>query len=195
MLMPDLRIRYLPSTIRLRELIATQIGRPLHLEARLTVKSADERPGGRLGARVVEVLDWFRAIAGTAPLRVVPVEGAATDNPDTHAREIEFARPAKGGEPTRGRWITEPHALGAAASRTVELSIRCERGSARITHPTEIEWRNGDGNETPIRESLTGERDDLELMLDHFARRVAGGLVPVPTFEDLEHAWRLSEAE
>jgi hypothetical protein len=41
---------------------------------------------------------------------------------------------------------------------------------------------------------LTGEREDLELMLDHFARRVAGGLVPVPTFEDLQHAWSLRDS-
>lgn len=196
MLMPDLRFRYLPSTIRLRELIATRIGRPLQLEARWLAGSGEGRPGGRLDARGVEVLDWFHALAGTAPVRMLRVEGGRSDG------EVEFARPAKGGEPTRGRLVSEPcdapegdpsSRFGSGAARPVELTIRCERGSARIAQPTEIEWRSGAEGEAACRESLTGEREDLELMLDHFARRVAGGLVPVPTFEDLEQAWRMSE--
>ncbi len=69
MLMPDLRIRYLPSTIRLRELIATRIGRPLNVEARWGAAADGESFRGKLNVRLVEVFDWFRAIAGTPPLR------------------------------------------------------------------------------------------------------------------------------
>jgi hypothetical protein len=43
-------------------------------------------------------------------------------------------------------------------------------------------------------ESLTGERADVEVMLDHFSRRVVGGLIPVPTLDDLCLAFRLAEA-
>jgi predicted dehydrogenase len=198
MLMPDLRIRYLPSTIRLRELIATRIGRPLSVEARWDVTGESEPSRGKLNARLVEVFDWFRAIAGTPPRHATSLRDLTGAADGTSGCEIEFTRPAKGGEPLHCRLTTVRHGAaeqaGPSTARPVELSIRCERGSARISHPTEIEWSGSEPDEPLRRESLTGEREDLELMLDHFARRVAGGLVPVPTFEDLQHAWSLRDS-
>jgi hypothetical protein len=41
-------------------------------------------------------------------------------------------------------------------------------------------------------ESLTTDRTDVEVMLDHFTRRVLGGLIPVPTLEDVQRARELS---
>jgi hypothetical protein len=43
------------------------------------------------------------------------------------------------------------------------------------------------------RESLISDRPAVEVMLDHFTRRVVGGLIPVPTLEDLCRAFQLAE--
>ena len=42
-------------------------------------------------------------------------------------------------------------------------------------------------------ESLDSERAAVEVMLDHFSRRVVGGLIPVPTLDDFCRASRLVE--
>ena len=74
------------------------------------------------------------------------------------------------------------------------MRVECERGWAEIDRAHAITWStaNVQGPNSPATvEALDEERDDLELMLDHFSRRVVGGLVPVPTFEDIRDAWEL----
>lgn len=51
--------------------------------------------------------------------------------------------------------------------------------------PTTVEW-TADGKQQS--EELTAERTETEVLLDHFCRRAVGGLIPVPTLEDLMRA-------
>lgn len=44
------------------------------------------------------------------------------------------------------------------------------------------------------RESLSSERPEIEVMLDHFCRRVVGGLIPVPNIEDVHRALSIVQA-
>ena len=64
----------------------------------------------------------------------------------------------------------------------VQFDVHCERGTARLAGPSEIAWTQGD---TETVESLTSDRPDAEVMLDHFFRRVAGGLIPVADLSDI----------
>jgi hypothetical protein len=66
-----------------------------------------------------------------------------------------------------------------------EVHLHCERGQARLLGPTSIEW-TVDGR--PQSETLTTERSETEVLLDHFCRRAVGGLIPVPSLEDLMRA-------
>jgi hypothetical protein len=43
-------------------------------------------------------------------------------------------------------------------------------------------------------ESLLSERSDVEVMLDHFCRRVVGGLIPVADLGDVRRCYRLARA-
>lgn len=206
-LMPDLRLRYLPATLRLRELLATKLGRPKLLRLELE-PLGDSNRDGRLHARLVELLDWCRALVGTLPVAVernnsplnghglrnghavvngsAPV-GAGVSNP---LFEVQFAKPARGGDATRVEVVRKgAGALSGTDPLAAELRVECEGGWAEIRETHAIRWQATGGEET--MESLADERDDLELMLDHFSRRVVGGLVPVPTFEDIRDAWQL----
>lgn len=208
-LMPDLRLRYLPATLRLRELLATKLGRPKLLRLELE-PPADSTQDERLQARLVELLDWCRALVGTIPVSASLARNGSLHNghsalnghavvnghvpeSDVGAQtlfEVQFAKPARGGEATRVELLRKgAGALTGADPLAAELRVECEGGWAEIRETHAIRWQTTGGEET--MESLADERDDLELMLDHFSRRVVGGLVPVPTFEDIRDAWQL----
>ena len=74
-----------------------------------------------------------------------------------------------------------------ACARTREdaRAERAEARAARVVGPL-IE-------RTAAAESLAAERSEIEVMLDHFSRRVVGGLVPVPTLEDVRRAQFIAE--
>jgi predicted dehydrogenase len=209
--MPDLPLRYLPATLRLRELLATKLGRPRLLRLELTAPfdpKQDPKQEQRLQARLVELLDWCRAIVGTLPVSATMSNhgtggrnGQAATNGHVHPHaddpaqslfQVLFAKPARGGEGTK----VEIHRKGEGTLLSTEpllaeLRVECEGGWAEIRETHAIRWQTTGGEATI--ESLADERDDLELMLDHFSRRVVGGLVPVPTFEDIRDAWQLLE--
>ena len=64
---------------------------------------------------------------------------------------------------------------------------------AVLEGPQEMMWHPGGGESAGERivESLAADRPDVEVMLDHFCRRVVGGLIPVPTLDDLCRAFQL----
>lgn len=64
-----------------------------------------------------------------------------------------------------------------------ELKLRCENGSAELKSTTELSWQS-DSAES-IRETLTVDRSEEEIMLDIFCRRVVGGLIPVADLNDI----------
>jgi len=43
-------------------------------------------------------------------------------------------------------------------------------------------------NGMTCEESLDAERNETEVMLDHFSRRIVGGLIPIPTLDDVLRA-------
>lgn len=210
--MPELRLRYLPATLRLRELLATQLGRPHHIRLHLAAPT-EGCQSDQLRARLVELLDWCRALVGTAPVdarrtgatsgrngtlpHASSNNGALHPGPTAHAStfEVLFAQPARGGAATRAEILIDASTTVAALQPlAVRMRVECERGWAEIDRAHAITWSTADaqGSNSPATvEALDEERDDLELMLDHFSRRVVGGLVPVPTFEDIRDAWEL----
>ena len=64
--------------------------------------------------------------------------------------------------------------------------IQCVNGTASAgTSRAGSSWEVGGER---VVESLTSDRTDLEVMLDHFSRRVLGSLIPVPTLDDVQAA-------
>jgi hypothetical protein len=200
--MPEFGLRYTPATGRLHELIATQIGRP-----KKVVVTARYEANGSAAADALEdceefltsVFDWFRYVIRTAPTRVRTEQidsGQSGTKPD-QIITVDFHRPKAMQQTPRAELHLYRHPVPQGVeSRTSGCSVlshqvECERGTAEIPASIDISWATTSG---PIQESLAADRPDVEVMLDHFCRRVAGGLIPVADLADVCRGLTLTRA-
>jgi predicted dehydrogenase len=194
-LMPDFGHRYTPATSRLRELIATRLGRPRTIVADV---AAPDRQVPVNREILAAALDWCANLTGTTPALVrAEISGAGTARAAADRLElhVEFRRRSGGGGTVAARIrlsvsASEPVPSGDGEAHALNLraGVECEYGAARIEGPRQITWESAGEKST---EALTSDRSDVEVMLDHFSRRVVGGLIPVPTLEDLCRACQL----
>jgi len=146
-------------------------------------------------------IDWCTCIIGTPPSTIV----RSNPDPSSHRPEdsensvracqfsLEFRRPSAGGAAPLAEIQVNavPPAVPAESNRVLtspvvqRVRIRCANGEAQLEPPFGIVWQV---NGTKVAESLTSDRPEYEVMLDHFSRRVLGGLIPVPTLDDLLRA-------
>lgn len=194
-LMPDFGHRYTPATSRLKELIATRLGRPDAVTVKARVRPSAlmaVAPGTPVDVREawLKSLDWACHLTGTAPVEVRLTEAGPPGDFGIVAQEVSigFRRSVAGGAPATARVILDQ---SPAAAPAWFAEVRCRKGIARLEGDTCIDWEDATEKRS---ESLVGERNDVEVMLDHFSRRVVGGLIPVPTLDDLWRAVRLLEA-
>jgi predicted dehydrogenase len=198
-LMPDFGHRYTPATSRLRELIATRIGRPLSMVVDAAAPSG-QSPGEVTSltpladaARdtLAMAIDWCTNLVGTPPVSVRAAPGGMSDS-DLH---VEFRRPAAGGDAavavirmTEEKGPAMPQNALDVAPIVCRAQVRCAHGTASLEGSRNVTWESGKERSA---ESLASDRPDVEVMLDHFTRRVLGGLIPVPTLDDLCRAFQL----
>ena len=136
LLVPGLRLRYEPSTLRLRERIATDLG---------AVDSVQVTTPGPLW----EAADWAAWVAGS------PVRG--------RDEEEIVTRSGVG--------------LRVDAGEALSAAIVCDHGEA--------EWTPGSLVVNGEAVTLDEERSSVGLLLSLFLRRAAGGLVPVPSVDEV----------
>ena len=179
MVIPDLLHRHSPATTRLRELLATRLGKPRSIECEVVVGPTGRLPGFLSDPWAV-ALDWCHAITGTVPLRVEPTQ--STDAGESLL--VQFGPFADRSLPPLARVTLlrstsnlNPDSGGTPVAR---VRVVCERGVADLRGPDQISWQSGG---TQADERLGGERSAVELLLDLFARRVRGGLIPLPELE------------
>lgn len=210
-LMPDLGHRYTPATSRLRELIATRLGRPLAMivdVAASTEQPADQNAPLPAASRelLAVTIDWCTNIVSTAPAVVRTTARttmqASSDSDSASGLnvclieiQIEFRPPAAGGQATvaciRLNGASDPARVPAGSETSalaMQARVQCVKGTAWLEYSDQLTWESANEHAS---ESLTSDRPDVEVMLDHFTRRVVGGLIPVPTLEDLCRAHRL----
>lgn len=193
MVMPELGQRYTPATSRLRELMASRLGRPLQIEIEADAPSVP--PGGQpLGRRpwdefMARLADWCCYVIPTPP---TDVEAVADQEAGPENVRFMFARPRAGGEtPVVDIRLRVPTSQSTEEAVTPIYRIRCERGRAEVHSANRISWQT---NGELVEESLASERSDLQVMLDHFCRRVVGGLIPVADLGDIRRSRALAQA-
>ena len=179
--------RCTPASNRLQELLATQLGQPLRIDVSISPASLEAVPfateadfGGVTPPPEDPLLDWtdwtqylFRAL----PQEVIR-------RGDGQGWRLDFAPLSSSGntEPRIAELSLSPAPPVADQPTLDEVRLQCERGEARILGSCLLEWTvDGVANS----ESLTAERTETEVLLDHFCRRVVGGLIPVPDLGDL----------
>lgn len=201
LVMPEFSRRFTPATCRLRELMATRLGRPRHILIHAVPPPADARdavPGQAAGTDfLVGLLDWCRYVVRSTAIRL-EVSPLTSDTPHEESRSIaiEFAEGRDTGRrPTvKLELHSPPRAAGqeCAAASAVCFTVACERGEAVIEGPAQIRWTVL--GEEGTTESLTADRSEVEVMIDHFCRRLAGGLIPVADISDVCRCLRLVHA-
>jgi predicted dehydrogenase len=202
LVMPEFSRRFTPATCRLHELIATRLGRPQRIAIDAAHPSPDAPnviPGQAAGTDfLVGLLDWCRYVLRSATVRVES-RAIASDMPqdeDHRAITIEFSESR---DPQRRqvaelllRSATSQAQQFAAEASPLRFTIHCENGEATIEGPVHIRW-SVTGNET-VTELLTADRSEVEVMIDHFCRRLVGGLVPIADISDICRCLHLVKA-
>jgi predicted dehydrogenase len=196
-IMPDFGHRYTPATSRLKELIATRLGPLREVVVELKFAERGDPDALWLSASLADLgacaLDWCwhlfaRSIAAISP------------GPDSTVI-LEFRAPSEGAANplAKARWTDQP-AMSSAQFQISEpgtkfinfrAEIRCVSGRATIEGTRRIQWETRDENGS---EMLSAERTEAEVMLDHFTRRVIGGLIPLPALHDVCRGRQLAEA-
>lgn len=174
---PELRLRTAPVTTRVHELAATQLGAVAHVETQVGVADA-----AKPAERVVAALDWCSSL-----VRSVPMTCRAERRPDGGFQlRVAFRRTGPDGAPNSATI----RVMVGRPCPSLTASLRCIHGRIDVAGDTELRWQTADASE---HEQLDRERSAVEVLLDHFARRVVGGLVPVAGLDDVCRIRRLLE--
>lgn len=184
MLVPELAWRFQPSTVRLRELIASRLGPVRSLRVRLHPGQAQSE--GHFRQSLAFAVDWCGFVSRQTL-------GCLTGSREPGAPQrffLEFQ------SDIRGRRLNTaeicPSVMDAAEPVDTcgfQAEVDCERGVAFVHDSARISWNVA--GEVRICEELGSERTEEEVILDQFCRRLVGGLIPTATMQDLAIAWNL----
>lgn len=201
--MAELPRRSAPATVRLKELIATRLGKPrmlfCHRRRPHATGPAAATPGAEDDRELVELVDWCRYVAGEEATSVIAVRhggAAAGDADDYRMMSLDFSttgRPGDGiiaqiscGSYIPGRW---EEAIGFRPPAA--LQVACEQGIAFVDLPSSLVWFDTAGRH---QESLDSERPVGEQMLLHFHRRVTSLVRSMSGLDDALQALRIVQA-
>jgi len=203
--MAELPRRYAPATLRLKELIATRLGRPrmlfCHRRVPLSTAPAVAPPRDRESeARdLMELVDWCRYVAGTEPTSVVAVRhaevpGCETD--DYQMMSLDFStsgRPGDGvlAQVSCGYYMPRQWEEAVGFRPPPALQVVCENGIAFIDLPANLVWFDSVGRH---QESLESERPVGEYMLVQFHRKVTSLVRAVSGLDDSLRAMQVVQA-
>lgn len=195
--MPEFARRFYPVSIRLRELIATRIGRPRLIVAKTRVGQFDRAsqpgPSTQIAPNSLLIdpgsylLSWCRFIFAAEPVSVqgwggtiFPDPKAGRDDPDYETFLLEFADGAAAqvsvGKYHRAAWGDAARFLPSPG-----ITVYAERGAAWLEMPDRIQWTDAEG---PHQERLPMEPSVGEVLNDHFLRLVRGEPSMAPTWSD-----------
>ena len=187
-LMPEFGWRYTPATGRLQELMATHLGRArtVHVDASFEkLHASGQSDGGEAERRfLLNLFDWSRYLIRTPPIQIESLGPSATSNGEVRTVRVAFQTPLAGGEAPMAEFRFHRSGSPCLANSPTGLrhEIECESGKAVIESADRISWQT---ETEPVTENLTSDRDEVEVMLDHFCRRVVGGLIPVTDLDDV----------
>jgi len=205
--MAELPRRHAAATVRLKELIATRLGKPrmLFCHRRRPHATGPAAPPADDEREMLEQVDWCRYVAGEEPLSVIAVRHAApTDGGDDYRMmSLDFSATDRAGDGilaqiSCGSYIPARWEEAVGFRPPAALQAACERGIAFVDLPASLVWFDTAGRH---QESLESERPVGEQMLVQFHRRVTSlvrsmsGLDDALTAQRIVAAGKISEAE
>lgn len=191
--------RQAPATLRLKELIATKLGKPRLLFCHM--RTLFDPPSGRLKHRAVansstrhlmELVDWCRYVVGSDPSSVLGVRHQSNvdaSEDDYQMLSLDFSAPGEFAtgplaHVSCGRYMPLGWSEAIAFRPPAALQVCCENGIAFVDMPSQLVWFDKAGQHM---ESLESERPIGEQMFMTFHRAVTS---LVRRSSDLEDAYR-----
>ena len=180
-LMPEFPQRFTPATTRLRELMATKLGRVCRIEISVPSSKTDSASSWSVTEQLdqnpseaIALIDWCNCL--------IDDSGQATRfQAGSTGGQFDLTYPVR----ANGSDKLSPQATIRFGGSTAYIRrVECERGQAVISDPTQISWQT---TGEAAQETFGNERSPYEIIVDQFCRRALGGLVPVPT---INHALR-----
>ncbi|MCP4189714.1 MAG: Gfo/Idh/MocA family oxidoreductase [Planctomycetaceae bacterium] len=198
--MAELPRRHAAATLRLKELIATRLGKPKLLFCHRRKSIPDPHSQGPCFSALVtrdliELVDWCRYVIGTEPTSVLGVRhdpGLSADNDHGIYRmmNLDFSQNGNSGEGPMAQ-ISCGHYMPAAWTEAISfrppagLQVVCENGVAFVDLPSTLIWFDEAGRHM---ESLETERPVGEQLLALFHRAVTSLVRKTNDLDDAYHA-------
>ena len=196
--MAELPRRYCPATLRLKELIATRLGRPRILFCHQRMSAEEQSNRKRRGEycpltwrHLMELVDWCCDLVGQYPISVTSeIHEQHSENRDVFYQMVNLQFAGEEGEVgtmaqmSIGHYVPERWAEALSFRKPSNLQVSCEKGMAFIDLPNLLTWFDEGG---PHTESLESDQPMGERMLDQFYRNVTS---LVRRSNDLEAAYR-----
>jgi predicted dehydrogenase len=199
--------RQAPATLRLKELIATQLGNPRLMFCHQRVPT-EARPDQRSAAPsapvsrthdLVELVDWCRYVAGAEPTSVLGLTHVSQSEPeqiDYEMMSLDFSDPGAPGtritaQISSGRYMPSDWPEAVAFRPPAALQVACENGIAFIDLPSGLIWFDKAGRHM---ESLDSERPVGEQMFSQFHRAVTSLVRNTTGLEDAFRAMLIVQA-
>ena len=161
----ELEARFEPGILRLRELIAGELGRPRRVAVTAMV-------GGSVAEALVELIAACRVLFGADPSssRRIDREGG------------RFACRGTLGFPCGGTGRLVVLGESGIADASIQLTVEAERGRATIGRQGTIRWESGDRR---VEEPPGGRALDAPSMAGHFLGSLRGEPTDLPTRDEL----------
>ena len=191
--------RQSPATLRLKELIATQLGAVelLFCHQRLVVHESTNgrvlraRTASPIVRELLELVDWCRYVVGTEPTSVVGVAHRPDSKVDDDYRMMSLDFSAAGeigkgpvAQISCGRYMPASWQEAVSFRSPAGLQVCCKNGVAFVDLPSNLVWFDEAGRH---QESLDADRPVGEQMLSQFHRAVTS---LIRRTDDLEDAYR-----
>lgn len=194
--MAECPCRHSPATLRLKELMATQLGqsRLLFCHRRepavpLNGSLSSTRPVSSTLDELIHLVDWCRYVVGHEPTSVMGLvhrPGGYGAEEDYQVISLDFSPPEAPGTGTVaqiscGRYVPASWSEAVAFRTPAAMQAVCERGIAFIDLPSKLVWFDDAGRHL---ESLDHERPVGEYLLNQFHRSVTSLIRDTASLED-----------
>jgi predicted dehydrogenase len=192
--------RTMPATLRLKELIATRLGKPRLLFCHARRRPASSRRNGGThvafqypsGVReTMELVDWCRYVVGEEPTSVIGIHHvrAGQDENDYQMLSLDYSTGGQIGTGplahiSFGSYLSPEWPEAVSFRPPAALQVCCENGVAFVDLPATLVWFDNAGQHL---ESLENELSVGERLLTQFHRAVTS---LVRRTSDLEDAYR-----
>lgn len=197
--MAEFPCRLSPATLRLKELIATKLGKPRLVFCNRRRPADPENCHLTEDTRdLVELIDWCRYVVDEEPSSLIAsshyaagVESAEQDNrSDYVSLQLDFSPSGQVGVGplaaiTCGQYIASPWSESLAYRRPADMKVVCQRGVAFVDLPSTVAWFDDAGQHL---ERLDHERPVGEQLLLHFHRAVESLVLQTSSLDDAHRA-------